>query len=293
MGANWLAKYEGQLAAPLFEVSQADDPAILDFRNIRERDLVRHHQKLIIEGKVVLQHLLLRAEPLSSIQLLKILVLENRLEGLLPLLKRVPKTTEIYVAKREIIDLIAGFPMHRGLLALAEYRNPCGTDLGSSEFDWLDYLPQSSLILVLSKISNHDNVGSIFRNAAAFGADFVVLDKECCHPFYRKAIRVSVGSVLTVPFQFGVELDWVFDALSERDFQLYGLTPDAGLSLSKLKPSKRNALVLGTEGAGLSQKHLKRLINLKIEQTDAVDSLNVGTASGLALWQIATQLKRL
>lgn len=288
-----LAKSEGKLSAPIFEITHADDPAISDFRNIRERDLVRHHQKLIIEGKVVLQHLLLKPKQLPSIQLLKILVLENRLDGLLPLLALVPKTTEIYVAKREIMDLIAGFPMHRGLLALADYRNPRRTDLVLSEFDWLEHLPQNALILVLSKISNHDNVGSIFRNAAAFGADFVVLDKECCHPFYRKAIRVSVGSVLTVPFQFGVELHPVFDALCEHDFQLYGLTPDADLSLSKLTPSKRNALVLGTEGAGLSQEHLRRLMNLKIEQTNAVDSLNVGTASGLALWKIANTLNRL
>lgn len=288
-----LAKAVGRLSVPIREITRSDDPDISDFCDIRERDLVLQNDKLIIEGKVVLQHLLNQTPKSASIHLRKILVLENRFEGLLPLLEAVPETADIFVAKRDIMDAIAGFPIHRGLLALAEYCDPFKQcDLGSMP-TWLGHLPQQALILVLSKISNHDNVGAIFRNAAAFGADYIILDEQCCHPFYRKSIRVSVGAALTVPFTFGVNIEDAFSALSAYNFEIYGLTPSSGQSLSKLQPSEKCALVLGTEGDGLSPAYLERLIKLKIEQTDAIDSLNVGTASGLALWHISTKLNRL
>lgn len=291
-----MPKIDGHNGAGVIHISSPDDPAIADFRNIRERDLVLNHHRLVLEGKVILQHLLVKQTKRAfghMINLQKILILENRLAGLEPLLKIVPKATQIYVAKRDVMDAIAGFPIHRGILALADFHDDHGAFDESDDLSWLTTLPQNALILVLSNISNHDNVGSIFRNAAAFGADFIVLDQQSCHPFYRKSIRVSAGATLTVPFKFGVNLDLIFDALTDQDFTLYGLTPSAGLTLSDLQPARRSALVLGAEGYGLDQIYLKRLVNLKIEQTDEIDSLNVGMAGGLALWHIATKLNRL
>ncbi|TGS75154.1 RNA methyltransferase, partial [Mesorhizobium sp. M3A.F.Ca.ET.175.01.1.1] len=91
-------------------------------------------------------------------------------------------------------DRIAGFHMHRGILAIGVRSSPQSAEA------LLETLPASALVVVLVGISNHDNIGSIFRNAAAFGADAVLLDSTCCDPLYRKAIRVSVGAALKVPF---------------------------------------------------------------------------------------------
>lgn len=271
----------------IIDISDPDDPDICGFKQIRERDLVRQHHQIIIEGRVVLQHLLLHAQDNKRVRLTKLLVLENRFDGIRALLDKLPSQTRIFRASRQVMDEIAGFPIHRGILGLADFE----PDL--HDWRWLDKMPTTGLVLVLSQISNHDNIGAIFRNAAAFGVDHIVLDGKCCHPFYRKSIRVSVGAALSVPFHYGCELDEALDRLAMRDFSLYGLTPHQGTSLADVAPKGRNALVLGTEGTGLLQEHLQRLKNLTIEQSQHIDSLNVATASGLALWTFARKLGRI
>ena len=125
----------------------------------------------------------------------------------------------VYVAEASVLDGIVGFHLHRGVLALG--RRKAETDIAA----FLDQLPERALVLAGSGISNHDNVGSMFRNAAAFGADAVLLDETCCDPLYRKALRVSVGSVLTVPYcrqLSGIDL---LTALTERGFSVWSLSP--------------------------------------------------------------------
>jgi tRNA G18 (ribose-2'-O)-methylase SpoU len=125
----------------------------------------------------------------------KVLLLRNRVEGVADILERLPEGVPVYVAEAEVLDSIVGFHLHRGVLALGR-REPKGGDL-------IDRLPERSLVLVGCGISNHDNAGSMFRNAAAFNADAIFLDETSCDPLYRKAMRVSVGSVLSVPYQRG------------------------------------------------------------------------------------------
>lgn len=266
------------------EISDEGDPRIEEFCQIRERDLIRGSGRFIAEGKVVLQHLLDAASGRSSFKIEKLLILENRLAGLENLIGMVPAGVPIYTAKRDVIDAIAGFPMHRGVLALGSY------DASADDFSWVETDQKASLVLVASQIANHDNMGSIFRNASAFGVSRVLLDDQCCNPLYRKAIRVSVGSALTVPFSSLVDLETTLPRLQEHGYELFGLTPSGSAPIRDVKFPLKTAIVIGAEGGGINKDILSKIQNVQINQTNDIDSLNVSMATGIALWHIADQL---
>jgi tRNA G18 (ribose-2'-O)-methylase SpoU len=144
-------------------------------------------------------------------------------------------------------------------------------------------MPRRALVLVLVGIANHDNIGSIFRNAAAFGADAVFLDASCCDPLYRKSIRVSVGAALRVPYAtFAGEHDF-HAGLAAHGFDAFALSPRGARDLREVTQGARTALYLGTEGAGLPDALLERMTTLRIAMRDGFDSLNVAAASAVAM----------
>ena len=166
------------------------DDRLAPYRDIRERDLVGREGCFIAEGEVVLRTL--ARAPRFAIR--SCLIAENRLETLTPLLNTLPQACPVFIASRAVIAGVAGFDIHRGVLALGV--KPAEPDLSAL----LDGLPPRAVIVVAIGIANHDNMGGIFRNAAAFGADAALIDRTCCDPLYRKAIRVSVGGVFKTPF---------------------------------------------------------------------------------------------
>ncbi|GHD12037.1 hypothetical protein GCM10016234_15830 [Tianweitania populi] len=141
-------------------------------------------------------------------------------------------------------------------------------------------------MVVLVGIANHDNVGAIFRNAAAFEADAVLLDETCCDPLYRKAIRVSVGAALKVPFARGGSASELADVLAKHDFNAVALSPSGAESLAAVTPTGRTAILLGTEGEGLPPALMQRLRTVRIPMSESFDSLNVATASAIALHRL-------
>lgn len=254
-------------------IDDPNDPRVAPYQHIRERDLVGRQGRFIAEGKVVLDVLLTtRRFPVESV-----LVLENRLAGLEGIIAKAPSDLPIYVASRPVMDSIAGFPMHRGILAVGRRGEPQGAE------QLLETLPERALIVVLVGISNHDNLGSIFRNAAAFGADAVLLDPTCCDPLYRKAIRVSVGAALKVPFAVFSDPEHLMASLVARGFDCLALSPGGDTDMLAHKPTKRAALYLGTEGEGLPPGLLARMQTLRIGMVRDFDSLNVAAASAVAL----------
>ncbi|MEO9460844.1 MAG: RNA methyltransferase [Lentilitoribacter sp.] len=266
----------------IIKITSADDPQITEFCNIKERDLTRREGQFIAEGKVVLQHLINSQNSDHRFEILKILILQNRLEGVQDLLHTLVSDVPIYTADKSVMNEIAGFEMHRGILALGRYHSNVAIDACDK---------QNSLVLAACGISNHDNLGSIFRNAAAFGVDKIILDKTCCHPLYRKAVRVSVGSALTVPFELDVDVLQLISEYTEKGYSIYGLSPHGKEMLDDIKPTQKTLLLLGTEGEGLPASILAQVKTAKIAQSGQLDSLNVATASGIALWQIARAMK--
>jgi tRNA G18 (ribose-2'-O)-methylase SpoU len=262
----------------IVSIDDAADPRIAAYRDVRERDLVGRQGVFIAEGAVVVRMLL--QTPLH--QPLSLLVAERRLPALEPLLALVASEVPIYAASQEAMDGIVGFPIHRGILAL-------GRRTASPSADGLlQGTGRNAIVVVAFGIANHDNMGGIFRNAAAFGAACVLLHGDCCDPLYRKAIRVSVGAALTVPFaRFEVGSD-PLDFLASHGYRAIALSPAGTTALHDLPPGDgRTAVLVGSEGEGLPQSVLTRADSVRIEMAGSLDSLNVATASGIVLHHLA------
>ena len=274
------------MAAAPIPIDDPADPRIAGFVSIRERDLTGRDGLFIAEGTVVLRMLGSAPARQNGFAAEAILLLESRVAGVAAVLAAFPETVPVYVAAAPVFDAIAGFNMHRGVLALG--RKPAA---GLAEA-LLGRLPETSLVLAGCGLSNHDNVGSIFRNAAAFGADAVFLDETSCDPLYRKAIRVSVGSVLTVPFSRGLAAEAMLRGLADAGYEIWGLSPRGVVPVGEIPAARRIALVLGTEGEGLPESILSSFRTARIPQRPGLDSLNVATASGIALYQIALTMGR-
>jgi tRNA G18 (ribose-2'-O)-methylase SpoU len=271
----------------LIEITSADDPRISAFQNIKERDLVGREGRFIVEGTVVLRMLAAAHKEQRAFAAECLFVLRNRLNGVSDILAEFPEDVPIYIADGAVMDEIVGFHLHRGILALGKKLD------ASVQPALIDQLPEESLVLIGCGMSNHDNLGAMFRNAAAFMADAVFLDETCCDPLYRKALRVSVGSVLSVPYQREGSALEMLEALASAGFEIWNLSPAGTHEIRQIPKAKRMALVIGTEGDGLPQAVLERFHTAKIAQSPALDSLNAGTASGLALYQMAATMGRL
>ncbi len=256
----------------LIRIDDPTDERIAAYRAVRERDLAGRGGRFIAEGEVVLRVLLRRSRlPAESI-----LISERRLPSLGPLLTEAPQDVPVYVAPQPLMETIVGFPIHRGILAVGLRRDLSPPDL-------LQTLPGRSIILGLIGIANHDNMGGIFRNAAAFGADAVLIDDTSCDPLYRKAIRVSVGASLIVPFARAGSAGGLLEHLRSGGFECLALSPAGTSKLAEVKASERTALLLGAEGSGLPATVLARVRTVRIPMAPGFDSLNVATASGIAL----------
>jgi tRNA G18 (ribose-2'-O)-methylase SpoU len=255
----------------IIPVEDAADPRLEPYRDIRERDLVGRRGGIIAEGEVVLRVLLrARRHAVESV-----LIADKRLGPLAPLLGQLAPETPVYVAPQAVLDGIAGFHLHRGILAFGR-RSP---DPGPGEL----LQRAGSLVLALSGIGNHDNMGGLFRNAAAFGAGAVLLDAGCCDPLYRKAVRVSVGAALAVPFARLPRGTDLVGLLEEHGFEVLALSPSGSSPLAGLRRPPRAALLLGAEGPGLAPEVLARALTVSIPMAGEFDSLNVATACGIAL----------
>ena len=208
------------------------------------------------------------------------LLAEKRALGLSDLITGLLGETPVYVAGQAVLDVVAGFPLHRGILALGE--KPLALTIAEA----LSGLPEETVVVVASAIGNHDNIGGLYRNAAAFGAGAVLLDDLCGDPFYRKAIRVSVGAVLRTARIEPLPLDGLVDTLIASGFEVIALTPGAGETLSSLRPGGRRAILLGSEGPGLPRAVIERCRAVRIPMSGGFDSLNVAVTSAVALHQL-------
>jgi len=210
-----------------------------------------------------------------------LLIADKRVEGLSDLLSLLDDQTPVYSAAQPVMDAIAGFHIHRGILAVGR-RAP-----EPSVSELLASLGERALVLALFGIANHDNMGGLLRNAAAFGVDAMILDPTCCDPLYRKAIRVSVGAALVTPMARLSPDEDALALLEQFGFEAIALSPRAATSLAQLVRPPRAALLLGAEGPGLPDALLARVRPVAIPMAPGLDSLNVATASGIALHHLA------
>ncbi|WP_426035903.1 TrmH family RNA methyltransferase [Brevundimonas sp. DC300-4] len=252
------------------------DPRVAAYRDIRERDLTGREGLFVAEGEVVIRTLL---SPTSLCRARSLLIAANRLDAQGELVAAAGEAP-VYAASQAVMDAIAGFPLHRGLLALGE--KPVERTVAETLAD----LPEECVVLACAEIGNHDNMGGLFRNAAAFGAAAVLRDERCCDPFYRKAIRVSVGAVLRTPSARAASLEQLIIALQAARFEVIALSPGAGERLSGLAGGGRKAVLVGSEGPGLPAEIMALVRTVGIPMAGGFDSLNVAVTSALALYQV-------
>ena len=254
-------------------IDDPEDPRIEAYRCVRERDLRGREDRFVVEGEVVLRVFLKR----SRLAPVSLLIADTKVAGLRDVLSTLPASVPVFAAKSRVMEAIVGFPIHRGILAIGR------REAAMQAEDLLRRLPEDALVVGLVGLANHDNVGGIFRNAAAFGCDAVVADAATCDPLYRKAIRVSVGGTLLVPFARVGSGGAMIDVLERSGFDVVALSPAGREPLSAVRRRGRMAVLLGAEGPGLPTDVLDRVRTAAIPMAGGFDSLNVATASGIVL----------
>ena len=266
---------------PIEPIDDPRDPRLRDFHAVPDPVLLRRRGLFVAESRFVVRELL--AHPRLATQAL--LATPAALDSLGDLLDASTlETLPVYVAPPPVLKQVTGFRVHRGCLAIGERPSPA-TDAD------LPALATARLVVVLEQVGNPDNLGSIFRNAAAFGAPCVLLSPGCCDPLYRKAIRTSIGATLRIPYGEMTEWPDGLDRLRAHGYTTVALSPEQDadeLQALAAAPPHRTALVLGAEGAGLSDEAVARVDRrVRIPIADGVDSLNVATAAGIALYALS------
>ena len=262
---------------PVVAIENADDPRLSDYIGLSDPDLRRRVEAdggfFVAESPHVVEALIRSRRTVRSV-----LVTPTQHDALAASLATLD--APVYVARPEVLRRVVGFDLHRGAVAAGD-RWPLPSVAS--------VLDGARSVAVLERITDHENLGGLFRNAAAFGIDAVLLDEESADPLYRRCVRVSIGHVLTVPWTRGVSLD----QLREHGFTLLALTPAReARPLADVTWPERCALLLGTEGPGLSDAWLAAAdFRVRIPMQSGVDSLNVATAAAIAFYSQAQMPK--
>ena len=263
---------------PFVRTKGRGDPRLTEYRDIADPVLVGSRGLFVAEGRLVVRRVI--EDGRYTIQ--SVLVSEAARRSLAPELESVASRAPVYVCDRPDFLDITGHDIHRGCLALVKRPAPASLD---------DLLPSARTVVVLDAVANADNVGSVFRNAAAFGADAVLLSPTCCDPLYRKAIRTSMAATLRVPFVRLDEWPTSIAVVRAAGFTIIALTPrepSEPLDAFVMRPRPpRMALLVGTEGTGLTpavEAAADHRVNIPIRAD--VDSLNLAVATGIALHRL-------
>lgn len=269
---------------PVVPIDSADDPRVQDFRAVREPELVRRRGLFIAEGRLVVARLV----ALPRYRIRSILVNEAGLAALRTHAGAAldEHAVAIYLAAPETIDAIGGFHFHRGCLAIAE--RPAPLDSGAI----IAGAGPGRPVVVVEGIAQADNVGSILRNAHAFGAAGVLLDPASVDPLYRKALRTAMGAALTVSWARLEPWPAALTRLHEAGLVVAALTPRApAIAIDAFAAAHRHrsvALLAGAEGDGLSDAAVAAAdVRVRIAMSPGADSVNVATATGIALHALA------
>jgi tRNA G18 (ribose-2'-O)-methylase SpoU len=312
--------------AVIVPVPDADDPRLADYLRLTDvnlrKSLESAHGLFVAEGEKVIRRALAAGHPPRSL-----LITERRLAALTDLLDAC--AAPAFVVPDHVAERVTGFPVHRGVLAsmarlpartvsevLADAGRavlrpdsatpPCGparriqvlediVDHGNVDSSRRHTRP-ARRILVLEDIVDHGNVGGIFRCAAALGVAAVILSPRCADPLYRRAVKVSMGAVFAVPYARMTDWYGGLTGLRAAGFRLLALTPDqSAVPIGKVVMGERVALMLGTEGDGLSsrwRREADEAVCIPMHEgamAAGVDSLNVVAAAAVACYSLVTR----
>jgi tRNA G18 (ribose-2'-O)-methylase SpoU len=251
-------------------VVDPSDPRVTDYVGLT--DVVRRtkHEPekgfFIAEGVQVVQRAARAGYPLRSV-----LLSENREppEGL--------PDAPVLQASYAVLEAVTGFHVHRGVLA-SFGRRPLP--------EAADVLATSERVLVLEDVNNHTNLGAVFRSAAGLGMDAVLLSPTCCDPLYRRAVRVSMGEVFSLPYAYLDPFPGGVEQVRAAGFRVLAMTP-GGTDLGTVQVAGRTALLLGAEGPGLTEEAMAASdLRVGLPMARGVDSLNIAAAAAVGCWVV-------
>lgn len=259
-------------------VDDPDDPRVTDFFRLNDPDLRRVVEGdgdgfFVAEGALVIRQLLLSPYPVRAVLVTPrgLAALEGDLAGV---------DVPVYSLSQALMTSVTGFHFHRGALASAgRLPHP----------DLATVAGGADLVLMAEGVTDNENLGALFRNAAAFGVDGVIVDATSADPLYRRSVRVSMGQVLRLPFTRVRNAVEAILELQRLGFEVLALTPDRHADdVTTVVPRARQVLLVGAEGPGLSSGALRAADHqVRIAMSEGVDSLNVATAAAVALHRLA------
>jgi tRNA G18 (ribose-2'-O)-methylase SpoU len=258
-------------------IDRPDDARIADYVDLSDPDLRRRVEEdrgfFIAEGPVVIRTLLGTRHKVRSV-----LVTPHQRAALADVLGSVD--APVYVVEPEVMRHTVGFDLHRGAVAAVDrYTLPTLEAV----------VDGATRVAMLERVNDHENLGALFRNAAAFGVDAVLLCPQCSDPLYRRSVRVSTGHVLTVPWTRASPWPEAIGRLRELGFTVLALTPGPeAVGIDTVPRHGRIAMLLGAEGPGLSPPALAAASRpVRIPMAEGVDSLNVAVAAAVSFAHFA------
>jgi tRNA G18 (ribose-2'-O)-methylase SpoU len=258
-------------------IASLDDPRVAAYRNLKDRELAREGGRFIAEGEYVVRRLLASDFPTESV-----LLSERRVEEIAPL---APPDVPVYVASDEVMHQVIGFKFHSGVIA-------CGRRKSNPSLEKvLDRFGPVTL-MILPETANAENLGALVRIAAGFGANGLVLGERSCDPFWRQSIRVSMGTVFTLPIVRSEDLRRDLVRLREEfGLELMATVLDADAEpLGEVRRGERIGVLFGNEAQGLGRVWVEvcdRRITIPMKL--GTDSLNVAVAAGVVMWELSRQ----
>lgn len=258
------------------DVVAPDDPRVADYVGLTDSARRMRHEAgagfFIAEGEKVIARTAAAGYPPRSL-----LLSPSRLADLSPEVAALD--CPVYVASYDVLRALTGFHVHRGALASFGRLPPRDPD---------QVLTAASRVVVMEAVTNHTNLGAVFRSAAALGMDAVLLSPQSCDPLYRRSVRVSMGQVFSVPYAFLDRWPEGIGQIRAAGFRVLALTPDPGatdLGQVRVGADEKVALLFGAEGPGLTEQALAASDErVRIPMAAGVDSLNVAAAAAVACW---------
>jgi tRNA G18 (ribose-2'-O)-methylase SpoU len=262
----------------IIPITAAADPRLNEYAAVSQPELALTRGCFVAEGRLVVERLILE----RRCRVRSVVVTNTAHRAMAAALAALPEDVPVYLADHALMESMTGFHIHRGCLAIADRPSP----QPSAALEW------ASTLVVLERCGNVDNMGGIFRSAAAFNVDAVVLSPGCCDPLYRKAIRTSMGAALSVPFVPLTVWPQGLADLKAQGFVVVATTPREGTmpidDAFRYGRPTRLAVLAGAEGDGLSAEALALAdVCVRVPTSSRVDSLNIVVALSIVLARLS------
>jgi len=258
----------------LISITSPDDPRLAPYQNLKERELAREGNRFIAESELVVRRLLASDYPVESVVAGETRAIE---------LARIARPdVPIYVASRDLLQTVAGFKFHTGVIACARRKQM------PSVGEFARSLGPRATLAVCPDLISAPNIGSLVRICAALGVDAMLLGERCCDPFWRQSIRISVGTIFSLPILRSENLLNDMALLRQQHgFEMIATVADANAApLEQMKRGSRIGIVFGNEWSGLKEKVVAACDHkVTIPMRTGIDSLNVSIAAGIFLYQ--------